>query len=92
LSSRRLLSIAWPVVPVAVLVALPFNAPNGFYLDLFYFTFTYAAMSVGWNIIGGYTGYISLANLGFFGLGSYVAGLMLTHLGWPILILSLIHI
>jgi len=88
LSSRRLLSIACPVVPVAVLVALPFNAPNGFYLDLFYFTFTYAAMSVGWNIIGGYTGYISLANLGFFGLGSYVAGLMLTHLGWPILITS----
>jgi len=73
-------------VALVILVALPFNGLNGFLLDLFYFTFTYAAMSVGWNIIGGFTGYISLANLGFFGLGSYIGGLMLSHLGWPILL------
>jgi branched-chain amino acid transport system permease protein len=79
-------AIAWPLVALVILVALPFNGLNGFLLDLFYFTFTYAAMSVGWNIIGGFTGYISLANLGFFGLGSYIAGLMLSHLGWPILL------
>jgi branched-chain amino acid transport system permease protein len=86
MTTRRLLAIAWPVLPLAVLIALPFNGLGGFYLDLFYFTFTYAAMSVGWNIIGGYTGYISLANLGFFGLGSYLGGLMLTHWGWPVLV------
>jgi len=79
-------AFAWPLVAPVILVALPFNGLNGFLLDLFYFTFTYAAMSVGWNIIGGFTGYISLANLGFFGLGSYIAGLMLFHLGWPILL------
>lgn len=81
---RRIVSVGWPILPLVVLVALPFNNLSGFYLDLFYFTFTYAAMSVGWNIIGGYTGYISLANLGFFGMGSYIAGLLLVHLGWPI--------
>jgi ABC-type branched-subunit amino acid transport system permease subunit len=85
-TARRLLALGWPVLPLVILVALPFNGLGGFYLDLFYFTFTYAAMSVGWNIIGGYTGYISLANLGFFGLGSYIGGLMLTHLGWPVLV------
>jgi parvulin-like peptidyl-prolyl isomerase len=69
-TARRLLTLSGPVLPLVVLVALPFNGLGGFYLDLFYFTFTYAAMSVGWNIIGGYTGYISLANLGFFGLDS----------------------
>jgi branched-chain amino acid transport system permease protein len=79
-------AVAWPLVPLVILVALPFNGLNGFLLDLFYFTFTYAAMSVGWNIIGGFTGYISLANLGFFGLGSYVSGLTLSHFGWPILL------
>ncbi|HEV2030119.1 MAG TPA: branched-chain amino acid ABC transporter permease [Candidatus Dormibacteraeota bacterium] len=88
MSARRVLAIAWPVLPLVILVALPFNGLNGYLLALLYYTFTYAAMSVGWNIIGGYTGYISLANLGFFGLGSYVAGLMLTHLGWPILLTS----
>jgi branched-chain amino acid transport system permease protein len=86
LSPRRIVAVAWPLLPLVILVALPFNGLNGFQLDLLYFTFTYAAMSVGWNIIGGFTGYISLANLGFFGLGSYVAGLMLVHLGWPILL------
>jgi len=85
-NARRAIAIAWPVLPLAILIALPFNGLNGFLLDLFYFTFTYAAMSVGWNIIGGYTGYISLANLGFFGLGSYIGGLMLSHLDWPILL------
>jgi ABC-type branched-subunit amino acid transport system permease subunit len=83
---RRAVSIGWPILPLVVLIALPFNGLSGFYLDLFYFTFTYAAMSVGWNIIGGYTGYISLANLGFFGMGSYMAGLFLVHFGWPILL------
>jgi ABC-type branched-subunit amino acid transport system permease subunit len=83
---KRLLALAWPVIPLAILIAIPFNGIDGFTLDLFYFTFTYAAMSVGWNIIGGFTGYISLANLGFFGMGSYVAGLMLNQLGWPILL------
>jgi ABC-type branched-subunit amino acid transport system permease subunit len=85
-TARKLLAVGWPVLPLVLLVALPFNGLNGFYLDLFYFTFTYAAMSVGWNIIGGFTGYISLANLGFFGLGSYVGGLMLTHWHWSILL------
>jgi len=85
-NARRVVGIAWPLLPLVVLIALPSNGMSGFQLDLFYFTFTYAAMSVGWNIIGGYTGYISLANLGFFGLGSYVAGLMLSHWGWPILL------
>ncbi len=83
---RRLVGLLWPAIPLVVLIALPFNGMNDFWLDMFYFTFTYAAMSVGWNIIGGFTGYISLANLGFFGLGSYVAGLFLYYWGWPILL------
>jgi branched-chain amino acid transport system ATP-binding protein/branched-chain amino acid transport system permease protein len=85
-TARRAVGLLWPLVPLAVLIALPFNGLNDFWLDLFYFTFTYAAMSVGWNIIGGFTGYISLANLGFFGLGSYIAGLMLFYWGWPVLV------
>jgi branched-chain amino acid transport system permease protein len=73
-------------VPLAALAGLPLAGPDGFTLDLLYYTFSYAAMAVGWNVIGGYTGYISLASVGFFGMGSYVAGLLLVHLGWPILL------
>ncbi|MGH7903492.1 MAG: branched-chain amino acid ABC transporter permease [Candidatus Dormibacteraceae bacterium] len=82
----RVLKIAWPLAALAVFMVLPFGALNGFSFDLFYFTFMYAAMSVGWNILGGYAGYISLAHLGFFGFGSYAAGLALFHFGWSIFI------
>ena len=78
------LKFGWPAAALGILVALPFGALNGFTFDLFYFTFMYAAMAVGWNIMGGFAGYISLANLGFFGGGSYVAGLLLFHFGWSI--------
>lgn len=86
MTARRVAGLAWPLIPLVVLIALPFNNLNDFWLDMFYFTFSYSVMSVGWNIIGGFTGYISLANLGFFGLGSYIAGLMLFYWGWPILV------
>ena len=55
MSARRIVVVAWPVLPLAILVALPFNGMNGFLLDLFYFTFTYEALSVGWKIVGGDT-------------------------------------
>lgn len=39
-----------------------------------------ALMAVGWNIVGGYTGQVSLGNTIFFGMGAYVSGLMLKNL------------
>jgi branched-chain amino acid transport system permease protein len=38
-------------------------------------------MTSSWNILGGYTGYISLGHNVFFGLGGYVAGLLLVFQG-----------
>jgi branched-chain amino acid transport system permease protein len=40
------------------------------------------AMTSSWNILGGYTGYISLGHNVFFGVGGYVAGMLLIELGW----------
>jgi ABC-type branched-subunit amino acid transport system permease subunit len=70
-----------PLIALALFLALPVFVREGFYLDLLLFTFMYAAMSVGWDIMGGYAGYVSLGHVGFFGLGSYVAGLLLVHFG-----------
>lgn len=42
----------------------------------------WVAMTSSWNILGGYTGYISLGHNVFFGVGGYVAGLLLLELGW----------
>jgi branched-chain amino acid transport system permease protein len=83
-SRRTLLQWGLPLVGLVAIAALPFGGLTPFYLDLGYFTFMYAAMSAGWNIMGGYAGYISLGHLGFFGGGSYLAALLLLHFGWPV--------
>ncbi len=39
-----------------------------------------ALMAVGWNIVGGYAGQVSLGNTIFFGMGAYTSALMLKNL------------
>jgi branched-chain amino acid transport system permease protein len=41
----------------------------------------YVGLATAWNIMGGYTGYISLGHAGFFGIGSYALGLIVNHTG-----------
>jgi branched-chain amino acid transport system permease protein len=43
----------------------------------------YVGLATAWNIMGGYTGYISLGHAAFFGFGAYVLGLLLAHLNIP---------
>ncbi len=82
MTARRI----FPVAALAVLLVLPIFVREGFYLDLLLFTFMYAAMSVGWDIMGGYAGYVSLGTVGFFGVGSYIAGLLVVHAGIPVFV------
>jgi len=52
----------------------------GFHNDYLNLTFRnilmYAAMSYGWNLIGGYTGYVSFGNVAFFGIGAYCSAVL----------------
>jgi ABC-type branched-subunit amino acid transport system permease subunit len=82
MTARRI----FPVAALAVLLVVPIFVREGFYLDLLLFTFMYAAMSVGWDIMGGYAGYVSLGTVGFFGVGSYIAGLLVVHAGIPVFV------
>lgn len=63
-----------------MLIALPFAFTAPWVQDLFLFTLMYAALATAWNIIGGYSGYISLGHAGFFGLGAYAMGITFTHI------------
>jgi ABC-type branched-subunit amino acid transport system permease subunit len=76
----------FPLVGLALFLVLPVFVREGFYLDLLLFTFMYAAMAVGWDILGGYAGYVSLATVGFFGIGSYIAGLLVVNFGIPVFV------
>jgi branched-chain amino acid transport system permease protein len=65
----------------AVALALPAIAPDPATVNIAVFTMMYIGLATAWNIMGGYTGYISLGHAGFFGFGAYTLGLLLAHLG-----------
>jgi branched-chain amino acid transport system permease protein len=64
----------------AALTALPFVFSAPWVQDLFLFTLMYAALATAWNIVGGYSGYISLGHAAFFGVGAYATGITFTHI------------
>jgi len=56
---------------LAILFSLPFYA-TGYLVSLLITIFMYAILAIAWNILSGYTGYISLGTAAFFGIGIYV--------------------
>lgn len=69
------------LVVVAVFSLLvPVIAPDPATTNIAVFTLMYVGLATAWNIMGGYTGYISLGHAAFFGIGAYSFGLLLIHL------------
>ena len=72
----------WVFIGALVLMALLLFVP-GFHSEYLNLTFRnilmFAAMSYGWNMIGGYTGYVSFGNVVFFGIGAYCSAVLSTH-------------
>jgi branched-chain amino acid transport system permease protein len=68
-------------IAVAVLALLAFVPllHNGYDENLFRGVLMFATLSLGWNIIGGYTGYVSFGNVVFFGLGAYTTAALWQH-------------
>jgi branched-chain amino acid transport system permease protein len=68
-------------VTVGILVALAFVPllHSGYYENLGRSVLMFATLALGWNIIGGYTGYVSFGNVVFFGLGSYTTAALWQH-------------
>ena len=63
-----------------VALLLPLIAPDPATTNIAVFTAMYVGLATAWNIMGGYTGYISLGHAAFFGLGAYSLALLLAHL------------
>jgi branched-chain amino acid transport system permease protein len=61
---------------LAFAIAFPLLFPNGEITAIAFFTLLFAAMVTGWNILTGYTGYISLGHAAYFGLGAYALALI----------------
>ena len=74
---RRVLMALGLLVMIGFAVSLPAISPDSATTNIAVFTVMYAGLATAWNIMGGYTGYISLGHAGFFGFGAYSLGLML---------------
>ncbi|MFD6698215.1 MULTISPECIES: ATP-binding cassette domain-containing protein [unclassified Microbacterium] len=79
--SRTAVRIGLPALAAIVLLAMPVLSGNLYTQNLLITTFLLAIGATGWNIMGGYAGYISLGNSAFVGLGAYTTGILAVHLG-----------
>jgi branched-chain amino acid transport system permease protein len=52
-----------------------------YWLHLLLYTFMYITMASSWNILGGYTGYVSLGHNVFFAAGAYLAAILWVYKG-----------
>lgn len=65
-----------------LLIFSPFLNQSSFYGDMLFTVFLFAGMSASWNLVGGFTGQISLGHTVFFGVGAYTSILLYLHFGW----------
>ncbi len=67
-----------------LLCTLPFVLPT-FWVRIVTGVFMWIGLSLSWNMIGGYMGYVSFGHGAFFGVGAYITGLLMTMLGFSFL-------
>ncbi len=56
---------------------------NDYYLFVANTILIYVLLSIGLNVLVGYTGQLAFANAAMFGIGAYGTGLLQVRLGWP---------
>jgi branched-chain amino acid transport system permease protein len=66
-----------------LILAFPSLAPNPYILSVGVVVASYAVLATSWNFVGGFTGYMSLGHVAYFGLGAYATGLLITKAGFP---------
>jgi branched-chain amino acid transport system permease protein len=66
---------------MGALVTFPFVFRQHWLLNMAFFTLMYAGLAQAWNLLGGFSGYISLGHVAFFGLGAYSEAILFNHIG-----------
>jgi len=64
----------------AAFAAFPFVFTEHWVVNIAIFTVMYAALATAWNILGGFSGYLSLGHAAFFGMGAYGEAILFQHI------------
>jgi branched-chain amino acid transport system permease protein len=77
------------LVVLAGLICYPLVLPGAtYYQTVLLLAFLLAVQAMSWNIISGFTGYVSLGHSVFLGIGAYTAGILTARLGVNPLVLA----
>ena len=82
--TREWLGALGALLGLAVLFAIPRLTGNEYLLALGISFATFSVLSGGLNLVYGYTGLLSFAQVGFFGIGGYTAALLVTERSWSL--------
>jgi len=86
MKNMRTLIIAALVILAFAALPLVVDPEQSVVVYFLFLAFCYIVVAQAWNLVGGYTGQISLGQHAFFGLGAYATGLIwlhnLTHTGY----------
>ena len=74
------------LIHLSLAISLFFLISLGWFLPTYiyrYFTiaFMFSCLALSWDILGGYSGYLSFGHMSFFGVGAYTTAILLTTLG-----------
>lgn len=85
LSKRRWLKQGVIILALLALVASGLTA-NADVVSIASTAAIYAIVAIGFNVLAGYTGQISLGHAGFFAIGAYTAGILAVSYNLPLLV------
>lgn len=66
----------------AFVAVLPFLASD-YIVGFFFTTFLFVGMAYGWNLVSGFTAYVSFGQISFFGIGAYTLAILVSRGAWP---------
>ena len=72
--------ILFPLIMI-MLFAFPIIRPPLFFLTLCFSVFMFVGLTESWNLLGGYTGYVSLGHIAFFSTGAYTTAVFMNRFG-----------
>ena len=79
------------MIAVCVLIlTLPLYINNLYYLHIINLAGIYTLVTIGLNLLSGYTGQTSMGQAGFFAVGTYVSALMMMNFNFPFLVAIII--
>lgn len=71
-SKKSLLLIGF----LCLLALLPLTRPPAYFLSFIFKVFLFIILAESWNVIGGFTGYLSFGHVAFFGIGTYTSAIL----------------